>query len=30
MAEDFKHLTNFLLGEGVEQVGHTGKSYWPI
>jgi hypothetical protein len=27
MAEDFKHLTNFLLGEGVEQVGHTGKSY---
>lgn len=27
MAEDFKRLTNFLLGEGVEQIGHTGKSY---
>lgn len=27
MAESFKHLTDFLLAEGVEQVGHTGKSY---
>jgi hypothetical protein len=27
MAENFKRLTDFLLAEGVEQVGHTGKSY---
>lgn len=27
MAENFKHLTDFLLAQGVEQVGHTGKSY---
>jgi hypothetical protein len=27
MAENFKRLTDFLLAQGVEQVGHTGKSY---
>jgi len=27
MAENFKRLTNFLVELGVEQVGHTGKSY---
>ena len=27
MAEIFKRLTDFLLAQGVEQVGHTGKSY---
>jgi hypothetical protein len=27
MANGFKHLTDFLVGLGVEQVGHTGKSY---
>jgi hypothetical protein len=27
MAESFKHLTDFLVGQGVEQIAHTGKSY---
>jgi hypothetical protein len=27
MAENFKRFTDFLLDQGVEQVGHTGKSY---
>jgi hypothetical protein len=27
MAENFKCLTDFLLAQGIEQVGHTGKSY---
>lgn len=27
MAENFKRLTDFLLAQGVEQVGHSGKSY---
>lgn len=27
MSESFKRLTDFLVAEGVEQVGHTGKSY---
>ncbi|HEY7327953.1 MAG TPA: hypothetical protein VH592_09950 [Gemmataceae bacterium] len=27
MAKSFKELTNYLLDRGVEQVGHTGKSY---
>lgn len=27
MAENFKRLTDYLIGQGVEQVGHTGKSY---
>jgi hypothetical protein len=27
MAESFKRLTDFLVAEGVEQIGHTGKSY---
>lgn len=27
MAENFKGLTDFLLAQGVEQIGHTGKSY---
>jgi len=27
MASDFKQLTDFLLGLGIEQIGHTGKSY---
>jgi hypothetical protein len=27
MAEGFKRLTDFLLGEGIEQIPHTGKSY---
>jgi hypothetical protein len=27
MAENFKRLTDYLLTQGVEQVGHTGKSY---
>lgn len=27
MAEQYKRLTDFLLAEGIEQVGHTGKSY---
>ena len=27
MASDFKRLTDFLVGLGVEQIGHTGKSY---
>ena len=27
MASGFKRLTDFLVGLGVEQVGHTGKSY---
>jgi hypothetical protein len=27
MENAFKRLTNYLVGVGVEQVGHTGKSY---
>jgi hypothetical protein len=27
MASGYKRLTDFLVGLGVEQVGHTGKSY---
>jgi hypothetical protein len=27
MSHEFKRLTDFLIGEGVEQIGHTGKSY---
>lgn len=27
MAENFKRLTDYLVAQGVEQVGHTGKSY---
>jgi hypothetical protein len=27
MAKDYKRLTDFLVGLGVEQVGHTNKSY---
>jgi hypothetical protein len=27
MAKHFKELTDYLLAQGVEQVGHTGKSY---
>ncbi len=27
MAEDFKRLTDYLRAQGIEQVGHTGKSY---
>jgi hypothetical protein len=27
MASDFKRLTDFLVGLGVEQIGHTQKSY---
>jgi hypothetical protein len=27
MADSFKQLTDFLVGFGVEQVAHTGKSY---
>jgi len=27
MAENFKRLTDYLIAQGVEQVGHTGKSY---
>jgi hypothetical protein len=27
MAADFKRLTDFLVGLGIEKVGHTGKSY---
>jgi hypothetical protein len=27
MHRDFKHLTDFLLGLGAEQVGHTDKTY---
>jgi hypothetical protein len=27
MATDFKRLTDFLRAQGIEQVGHTGKSY---
>src|SRR6185312_7855292 len=27
MDKDYKQLTDFLLGAGIEQVPHTGKSY---
>jgi len=27
MAADFKRLTDFLVGLGVDRIGHTGKSY---
>lgn len=27
MAKDFKKLTDFLIGLGIEQIGHTDKSY---
>src|SRR5690348_10211208 len=27
MDKDYKRLTDFLLGVGIEQVPHTGKSY---
>ncbi len=27
MAADFKRLTDYLRTQGIEQVGHTGKSY---
>jgi hypothetical protein len=27
MRADFKRLTDFLVGLGVEEIGHTGKSY---
>lgn len=27
MAADFKRLTDYLRAQGIEQVGHTGKSY---
>jgi hypothetical protein len=27
MAENYKRLTDYLLAQGVEKIGHTGKSY---
>jgi len=27
MASDFKRLTDYLVGLGIEKIGHTGKSY---
>ena len=29
MAENYRRLTDFLLAQGVDQVSHTGKSFWP-